>query len=206
MQEAHTCVLWASRQSLDGLPAALRVHLVPMTFHFRSMTHLTVLPHHAFVQLLLPPGTEAPNRCHHPTHSPHPVCCALPTGRFPHTLTTCLYFTPTADTPLSYRPLNPVPGRTPQRVQEWGYHGAQEPAEAISQRPAPDLPLPLRTTPRSAGLATHSGSRWVCKNDPRCQKPAQEGAVGLIHNRSLASISQNKVLRMIAGFPLSPFY
>lgn len=108
----YLCTVGQQTRSLDGLPAALHVHLLPMTFHFRSMTHVTVLPHHAFVQLLLPPGTKAPNRCHHPTHSPHPVCRALPTGQFPHTLTTCLYFTPTADTPLSYGPLNPVPGRT----------------------------------------------------------------------------------------------
>lgn len=198
----YLCPVGQQTRSLDGLPAAPHVHLLPTTFHFRSMTHLAVLPHHAFVQLLLPPGTEAPNRCHLPTHSPHPVCCALPTGQFPHTLTTCLHFTPTADTPLFYRPLNPVPGRTPQRVQEWGYYGAQEPTEAT--RPAPDLPLPLRTTQRSAVSCNPLRKPVGVKNDPRCQKAAQEGAMRLIHNRSIASISQNKVLRMIVGFPFSP--
>lgn len=71
-------------------------------------------------------------------------------------------------------------------------------------RPAPDLPLPLRTTQRSAVSCNPLRKPVGVKKDPRCQKAAQEGAMRLIHNRSIASISQNKVLRMIVGFPFSP--
>lgn len=125
--------------------------LQPVTFCFRSVTHLTILPCHAFMQLLLAPGTEAPNRCHLPTHSPHPVCCVLPTDWFPHTRTDHLpVFHPMPGTPLFYNlPPHLLPRRTPQRVQKQGYHGAQGPAKAIRQMPALDLPLLSRPMQRS---------------------------------------------------------
>lgn len=49
-QTARTCVLWASRQvSRPSSCCPVLSTLQPVTFHFRSMTHLTILPRHAFV-------------------------------------------------------------------------------------------------------------------------------------------------------------